>query len=147
MIWSYLLAASLAAAVQSAPQTDSQTAPEASNGPALTDLAKLPIAESTGPRCGVAFAIVEGWQQAGNEQGAKWPDIEASGGKEFFVRAIAKLMDSYTLSRDDVNALVQLELRRHMENDGETVEAMMPGCLALLDASGITPPAETEPAI
>lgn len=100
-------------------------------------LADLPITSSTAPRCGIAFAVVEGWQSADDPRGEAWPDIASAGGREFFVVAMARLIDSHGLEREDVSKLVEAEVARHMADNGDAVAAMMPACLALLETSGI----------
>ncbi len=110
----------------------------AANPPAKPEsFADLPITASTAPRCGIAFAMVEGWQSAGDPRGAAWPDIAGTGGREFFVVAMARLIDSYGLEREDVGRLVSAEVAKHEADNGEAVAAMMPACLALLETSGI----------
>lgn len=104
--------------------------------PAITNLDQLPIGQATAVRCGVAFAVVEGWQERSDPRGDEWPNIVGGGGREFFVRAAAQLMDERGLDRDAFAALVQTEVLRMLEDEGEPARAIMPACLLLLD----TPP-------
>lgn len=97
--------------------------------------ADLSIEEATAPRCGVAFAIVQGWQGAGDVRGGAWPDMQEAGAREFFLSAMVRLIDSYSLERSDVVQLVQAERARHQATDFASVEAMMPGCLILLGSA------------
>lgn len=105
--------------------------------PAPATLAELPIAEATFPRCGIAFATLEGWQKSGDPRGRNWPDMATSGGREFFVVAMARLMDARGLTREDIERLVVAEVASHEADNGNAVEAMMPACMALLRSSGL----------
>ncbi|WP_298307716.1 hypothetical protein [uncultured Erythrobacter sp.] len=102
---------------------------------APTSFADLPIEQTTAPRCGTAFAIVQGWQEAGDERGAAWPNMEEANAREFFLTAMVRLIDAYTLDRSDVTRLVEAEKARHQADNFVSVEAMMPACLALIEAS------------
>ena len=112
-----------------------QAAPVEATPPALADIADLPIEEATAPRCGLACGFVEGWQESGDPRGENWPDIASSGAREFFVRAMVRLIDAYGLEREDVMRLVQNESKRHEADNGAAIEAMLPACLALLETS------------
>ena len=98
-------------------------------------LAELPVTEATAPRCGVAFATLEGWQKSGDPRGSEWPAVAETGGREFFVVAMARLMDAYALDREDVTRLVQTEVARHEADGGAAIKAMLPACLTLLEAT------------
>ncbi len=124
-----LTAALAALALQSAPVT-------ADAAPASLDA--LPIEQSTAPRCGVAFAVISRWQKAGDERGEAYPDMESEGGREFFVRAMADLMDQTGLDRDQVGAIIFDEVTALDTPDGaERIEAMMPACLLLKANAGL----------
>lgn len=127
MIMSFLTALVAPLALQAATVTPAKPA----------TLADLPITASTAPRCGIAFAMVDGWQAAGDPRGAAWPNIAEAGGREFFVVAMARLIDSHGLEREDISRLVEAEVARHQADNGEAVAAMMPACLSLLETSGI----------
>lgn len=100
-----------------------------------TSFADLGIEEATAPRCGMAFAIVQGWQTAGDARGTAWPSMENIRAREFFLNAMVRLIDAYDLERADVTRLVEVEKSRLQAQDFAAVEAMMPACLALLEAS------------
>ncbi|RGP39695.1 hypothetical protein BPTFM16_02652 [Altererythrobacter insulae] len=85
-------------------------------------------------RCSAAFALVSFGQANQNEAAMAWPAIDPRG-REFFVRSLAKIMDATGLSRDQVAELTQAEAQRLIDND--TLEDVMPGCLLMLDASGV----------
>ena len=105
--------------------------------PPPQSLADLSVIEATAPRCGIAFAVVEGWQGADDPRGRAYPPMASNGGREFFVVAMARLMDARSLTREDVMRMVALELDRHKADDYAAIDAMMPACLALLQSSGI----------
>ncbi len=85
-------------------------------------------------RCSAAFALVSYGQENGDEGAKRWPAIDPRG-REFFVRALAQVMDETGLGRDDVAQLAQAEARRLL--DQQQVDEVMPACLLMLDASGI----------
>lgn len=80
-------------------------------------------------RCSAAFAIVAEGQANGNAQALQYPPM-ADRGREFFVRASARVMDEAGLDRAAVSAALATEAR-DISEDG-TLEQVMPPCLALL---------------
>ncbi|MEM7779289.1 MAG: hypothetical protein AAF697_02735 [Pseudomonadota bacterium] len=125
-----------------APLVALQTAPATAAKP--SSLAEVPVEQATAPRCGIAFAIVQGWQAVGDPRGEEWPAMEATDGREFFVQAMARLIDLYSLDQADVQRLVQVELTRHEADDGEAIQSMMPACLALLRMTPLSAPEASE---
>lgn len=85
-------------------------------------------------RCSAAFALVSFGQANGNEASMRWPALDPRG-QEFFVRSMAKLMDDTGLSRDEVSQLASAEAQRLLDED--QVDAVMPACLLMLEASGV----------
>ncbi|MEL6529884.1 MAG: hypothetical protein AAFQ27_07970 [Pseudomonadota bacterium] len=85
-------------------------------------------------RCSAAFAMVAHGQSIGNEAAQKWPDL-GTRGREFFVVALAQLMDDTGLDRQGVSRLVSAEAQRLW--DAGEVDAVMPACLLMLEASGV----------
>ncbi|MEE1878489.1 hypothetical protein [Altererythrobacter litoralis] len=85
-------------------------------------------------RCSAAFALVSFGQESGNAEAQKWPATDPRG-REFFVRALAQVMDETGLQRDAVAGLVQAEAQRLL--DEAQVDAVMPACLTMLEASGV----------
>lgn len=85
-------------------------------------------------RCAAAFAMVAEGQANGNAAAKKWPPVEARG-REFFVRALAQLMDATGLDRGGISQLVSAEAQGLWDR-GE-VDKVMPACLVMLDASGV----------
>ena len=107
----------------------------AHKGDKPSSLAGLPIEQATAPRCGIAFAIVQGWQNQADPRGEAWPAINQGQGREFFVVAMARLIDDYNLTNEDVTRLVRAEVERLSAQNGQAVSAMMPACFTLLDIS------------
>ncbi|WP_285711297.1 hypothetical protein [Erythrobacter oryzae] len=128
-----LLAALLMA--QAAPENP---APPASGANAVVSLDALPLEQAAAARCAVAFATVSRWQKTGDARGKGYPDIEAQGGREFFVRVMAKLMEETGLGREDV---ISLTTRAADDNEGEggaeRVKAIMPACQMMKSAAGL----------
>lgn len=85
-------------------------------------------------RCAAAFALVAEGQAKGNAAAKNWPPIEARG-REFFVRALAQLMDATGLDRGGISQLVGAEAQALWDR-GE-VDKVMPSCLVMLEASGV----------
>ena len=123
MISSFISALLLAVASQAAPSAQAQ-----STQAPLTQEHRAML------RCSAAFALVSFGQANQNEAAMAWPAIDPRG-REFFVRSLAKIMDATGLSRDQVAQLAQTEAQRLIDND--TLEDVMPGCLLMLDASGV----------
>ena len=84
-------------------------------------------------RCGVVFALGAQMQAERDPDAAGWPPL-AVRGKEYFVRALAQLMDDTGASRDTLATMAGGEVP--VLKKGHAVAAAMPACLALLDASG-----------
>ena len=110
----------------------------ASTEPAITAFDQLPIEEAAAPRCAIAFATVGRWQRASDPRGADFPDMENDGGREFFVRTMANLMDGRGLSRSEVAGMLTNEAEALDNDEGaERVAAMMPACLLMKQAAGL----------
>ncbi|MGQ7829738.1 hypothetical protein [Altererythrobacter sp. Z27] len=118
----------IAAAIGLAAQA---TAPVA---PATPPTASLSQENQALVRCSAAFALVSFGQESGNADAQKWPAIDPRG-REFFVRALAQVMDETGLQRDAVAGMVQAEAQRLL--DESQVDAVMPACLTMLEASGV----------
>lgn len=125
----------------SAPDTSApdKSAPDAAApAPApVTSLDELPIAEATAPRCAIAFALVGQWQKAADPRGSAWPDMETGGGREFFVQAMAELMDARALDRTALLDVVARETERLQAAGDDRITGMMPGCLMIKQAAGL----------
>jgi hypothetical protein len=129
---SFLTAGLAALALQTAP------ALPAPDNPPLVSLDALPIEQAAAPRCAIAFAVVSKWQNEGDERAAGFPDIEAEGGREFFVQTMAELMDAAALDRDRVSALIFEEVALLERPSGVArIRAMMPACLLMKQSAGL----------
>jgi len=95
---------------------------------------ELTLQQRTSLRCAAAFALVAEGQANGNEAAKAYPEL-GQRGKEFFVRASAQVMDETGLTRAQIGAILSQEAQA-MWDDG-TLADVMPGCLLLLDASGV----------
>lgn len=85
-------------------------------------------------RCSATFALVANRQRAGEPDALAFPDV-GQRGREYFVRAMAMLMDSAGLDRDAIAALLAAEAQDMA--DSRTLYQTMPPCLAALEASGL----------
>ena len=111
-----------------------QDAP-AQAAPAPT-IESLTLEQATSLRCSVAFAAVAQGQEAGDPRATAHPTMEQRG-EEFFVRSMARLMDELSLDRAQIEALTVSVAEDMLGKGIEEVERVMPGCLLLLEASGI----------
>jgi hypothetical protein len=85
-------------------------------------------------RCSAAFALVTNGQANGDPEATRWPDL-GSRGREFFVRAMAQLMDQTGLDRAGISRLAEQHARELAAKD--EVGKIMPSCLLMLEASGV----------
>ena len=109
-------------------------APTVAQAQEAAELPALSLEQRTSLRCAAAFAIVSNGQANGNETALKYPPMQERG-REFFVRASARLMDELGLDRAQIQQLVSKEAQELW--DSGAIEDVMPACLSLLDASGI----------
>ncbi|AKQ43127.2 hypothetical protein CP97_03620 [Aurantiacibacter atlanticus] len=80
-------------------------------------------------RCSAAFALIAHGQANGNEAAQAYPDM-AERGREFFVRASAKVMDEAGLDRVQLEHAMSAEAQELW--DTGTLDQVVPSCLALL---------------
>lgn len=106
-------------------------APSPENG---VDPVPLDIQQQTALRCSMAIAMAAEQQRAGAATDQGWPDLTERG-REFFVRSLAQLMEDTGLTRDGLVAQARPEVET-LKQPGRLAE-VMPGCLLLLDASGL----------
>lgn len=85
-------------------------------------------------RCSAAFALVANGQAKGDAGAKQWPPL-ATRGREFFVRALAQLMDETALDREGIAALAAAEARALQDKD--ELAKVMPSCLLILEGSGV----------
>ncbi len=82
-------------------------------------------------RCSAAFALVANRQAIGEADALAFPQL-GTRGREFFVRASARVMDEAGLDRAAVAQGLEAEARDLVEHD--TLAQVLPVCLALLPA-------------
>ena len=135
---SLLIAAIAAPLALQASSTAPDALESAESVSVISSLDELPIEQSAAPRCAIAFAVISRWQKAGDERGSPYVDMEANGGREFFVRSLAALMDEAQLGQENVIEIAMSEVNKLDTPSGaERVEAMMPACLLMKDAAGL----------
>ena len=100
------------------------------------NLPELNAEQTANLRCAVNFAMLAEGQKKGFERALAYPKL-GDRGQEFFVRVMAQLMDEAQLSRDDVEALTAYEVQLLRAAGPDGLDAVMPACLSLLDASGL----------
>lgn len=118
---SFLAAALLSAAAQPA------AAQEAARGLTLEHRMLL--------RCSAAFALVAHGQESGDAAMLSYPAV-AVPGREYFVQAMARVMDETGMGREAVTEELTQEAQRLTTGDG--IARIMPACLASL--ADIAPP-------
>ena len=108
------------------PQPDAQALSTPQGEPQLTPENRAAL------RCAAAFALIGARQQQGQDTG-DWPEL-GERGREFFVVALAGLMDEHTLDRPAIERLVRAEAGKLIQAD--EVDKVMSPCLLMLQASG-----------
>lgn len=98
-------------------------------------LPALTLEQSSALKCGVGFAMAERIKSGDGQVSAPSPRLRARG-REFFVRSAARIMDETGANRDAIAALVSAQ-SAELRAKPEQIDAIMPACLLLLDASGI----------
>ena len=86
-------------------------------------------------RCSSALAILVEGQANGNPAAKKWPPLDETRAREFFVRALAQVMEQTGLDRAGINRLANREAQ-DLWDKGD-IEKVLPSCLAMLEASGL----------
>lgn len=128
-----ILAAALA--LQAAP---AQPPPPTPPAPETITLEDLPVEQAAAARCAVAYATLARWQQAADPRAAGFAEGTGSGGREFFVQVIARLMDDAGLTRDHVQAITTREFTTLDTPEGaERIKAMMPACELMKSVAGL----------
>lgn len=119
-------------AILAAALTLQSVAPMATPAPAAPEPAPLSQENRALLRCAAGFALVAQGQAAGDPQAKAWPDLSVRG-REFFVRAMAQLMDATGRDRAGIAALANAEAQA-LTADGEAYK-VMPSCLLMLEAT------------
>jgi len=96
--------------------------------------APLSLEQKTLVRCSAAFALASNKQESGDRSLGEIPELRARG-QEYFVRAMAQLMDAKALDRDGITALLKAEVAELAA--GDALAKAMPACLLSLEASGL----------
>lgn len=106
--------------------------------PETITLEDLPVEQAAAARCAVAYATLARWQQAADPRAAGFAEGTGSGGREFFVQVIARLMDDAGLTRDQVQAITTREFTTLDTPEGaERIKAMMPACVLMKSVAGL----------
>ena len=93
-------------------------------------------------RCSAALALAAGQQQAGDPIAATYPPL-AQRGREYFVRASARLMDELHLTREQIEARVRAEAGAQQQAAAAApdrkahLDSVLQPCLGALDSSGL----------
>lgn len=98
------------------------------------ELPRLTAEQSASIRCAAAFSLIAHGQSNGNEAALEWPAMNPRG-REFFVRTAARLIDETGGSREQISQLIGREAQALVDKD--EVQAVMPACLLMLEASGL----------
>lgn len=116
---------------------------------ALLVLATTPLAAQDAPmsleqtmllRCSATFALAASEQQRGG--GTAYPPL-AQRGREYFVRASARLMDELHLTRAQIESRLRQEVAGQRKARAEApdpavyLDSVLQPCLGALDASGL----------
>lgn len=80
-------------------------------------------------RCSAAFALVAHGQETGEARALGYPSV-AERGREYFVRAMATVMEDTGLGREAVTDELTHEAQRL--NQGDRLSEIMPSCLLAL---------------
>lgn len=119
-----------------APQAASPAPAPAPSAP--LDLSALPVTQSAPIRCALAFAVVADWRRTGDARAEGLPVVPEAEAREFFVQALAQIIEARALDRDAVTGLVAREAARLKTDAGRAeIAAMMPACQMMKSAAGL----------
>ena len=104
-------------------------APLAAQEPAAAAEPQLTLDQRMMLRCSAAFALVANRQGGGEDWALAYPPL-AESGREFFVRATARLIDETGSGPEALEPLLRAEAEALL--DRQVLQAVMPVCLALL---------------
>ena len=121
-----------------APSAIAQDAAPAPSAPEAEPfvMPELSTSQQAAYSCAMTFALVSKWQKAGDERGAPYPDMESEGGREYFVRTMAALMDELGLDRARVMQMAIAGVAAAEAEGAETVEQRMSACSLMLAQPG-----------
>ena len=100
-----------------------QDAPEPSAAPQLTLDQRMMV------RCSAAFALVANRQASGEDWALAYPPL-AEPGREYFVRAMAQVMDETGRGAEDLAVILREDAQNLLDRD--LLDQVMPVCLTLL---------------
>lgn len=83
-------------------------------------------------RCSAAFALVADRQQRGEDWALQYPLMDEAG-QDFFVAAMAQVMDELALSDETVAQMLREEAQTLLDQD--LLQAVVPVCLRFLEPS------------
>lgn len=89
-------------------------------------------------KCSAAFALVAHGQAQGQADMLGYK-VNATQGREYFVQAMAQVMDDTGFSREEVTEQLTREAQRLSAGDGKGIAEIMPACEVSL--ASFTPPA------
>ncbi|MXP26196.1 hypothetical protein GRI39_09125 [Altererythrobacter indicus] len=95
---------------------------------------KLTLQDSTLMRCSAAFAMVSSQQDDNDADAKNYPPLNERG-REYFVRAMAEVMDHTGLDRAGIVDLLRAQMVE-LAKPGKLDEAMPP-CLLSLESTGL----------
>ncbi|MGB3737824.1 MAG: hypothetical protein WA948_00560 [Pontixanthobacter sp.] len=133
MTSTFVLWATATLVAVSAPSS-AQPAPVKDLGLPTASSPTLGLEQTTGLKCAAAFAIVAQRQSTRDEGVSRYPPL-TDRGREFFVRVSAQLIDETGIDRTQLTQRLRAEAEG-LQADG-AIDAVMPSCLLLLDASGL----------
>ncbi|MEO1969338.1 MAG: hypothetical protein ABGW87_11565 [Sphingomonadaceae bacterium] len=99
-----------------------------------TPAPQLNSAQQTSLKCAITLSIGTELQRRGDKVATGWPPL-GDRAREFFVRVMAQLMDDTGMTHDDIAALVREQSKALA--DKSVVSRAMPGCVELMDKSGV----------
>ena len=95
---------------------------------------KLTLQDKTLMRCSAAFAMVAGQQEDDAPSAKTYPPLDERG-REYFVRAIAEIMDDTGVDHAGIIELLRAQMLE-LAKPGKLDEAMPP-CLLSLESTGL----------
>ncbi|MXO65172.1 hypothetical protein [Altericroceibacterium endophyticum] len=116
--FSALVAAILAASPVAAQTAESNPVPQ------------LTMEHHTLLRCSVVFAMIAGGQENGVEEALAYPPMEERG-KEYFVRALAQVMQDTGMSRQQIFDAIKMETKAIAQSDNR--DTIIDVCLQSLN--------------
>ncbi len=101
---------------------------------AAQEVPELTLEQKTLVRCSAAFALAANMQENGDRSLGEIPELRARG-QEYFVRAMAQLMDAKAFDRAAVTSLLKAQVQELAT--GDALAKAMPACMLSLEASGL----------